>query len=650
MAVIYLFVLGLLARLDVVAQSTAGTATSKPAANITTIDSLPSITPFQIPPYVLSSLGLPLVIPSAEPRAYQPAPPGFGGLSGGSGKSGKGSGGRAAPGFAGNSGARQAPPSIGEFGIQGGLPFDRCEWLCHVSQLSKTLNVRSAQPRIVANITSITGAGHYTIYQCYNSHLSWRTASGEWMTSSREGKAKTTTTVIPTKVIVTDYTNTAVPTITRCDEVVVIPSKNVTAISLTFNEPWTSTITSFPSPVPVCKIREHQCEQAYQAYSSKTYSYISSVYSAHFAQRKPGLPGSLSFNDNIKPPCDAPLPACPPSEEVASCKLEARQATVYYWPTSVAGEFCGAKVSSEPEATIQGKANTAVYGQLTITSPSPLVVVPSVTRSVMPPATMVAEESDIFYRACGYPKDVSFQVNPFNISSVRTVMTPTKTVRHNYTFSTQYTSTTKGYLFNFADLNEASVPWDAFIGAGNCRLRDQNLCDRAGKTILPSQYNPELSLGEAAIQTADAAFAGCTIPNLSRNVKYVPITAATVTAPSITRWGASVSVGPKTLRLDPSAVARIQDEQASYPENDFVQPLPGDEDQEEVEDYSEDYRGENGGLAAHAGGKGRAPPRQGSRPEPLRITMMGATATAVPIVDAPVDQPEDQPEDVPASG
>jgi len=442
--------------------------------------------------------------------------------------------------------------------MQGGLPYELYK------------------PRITANFTSLTGAGHYSIYQCYNTHLSWRSASKDWYTSSIRGKVNATSTIIPTKVIVTTFRNTAVPTIKRCDQVTIIPSESMTPMSLTFDEPWTSTIRSYPTATPSCGFKEHQCEQAWSAYGVKTYSFISSVYSAHFAERKTGLPGFVEFN-KLEPPCDVPLPTCPPGEEIASCRLEAHRATVYYWPTPVSGNFCGSKVTGEVKHTLKGKANTAVYEQLTIISPSPLVVIPSVTRSVMPPATMVADESDIVYRPCGYPKEVKMQLNPTIFSSIRTVMTPTRTVRHNYTFSTQYASTTKAFLFDFADMNEAQVPWEAFIGAGNCPLREKSLCSNPTKTIMPSHYQPELSLGTAGIPTAEPSWPGCALPNLSGNVKYVPITAATVTAPSITYWGATVSVGPRTTRLVPSPVRYVRDEgevEAEEAEDDGVEVVP----------------------------------------------------------------------------
>jgi hypothetical protein len=69
---------------------------------------------------------------------------------------------------------------------------------------------------------------------------------------------------------------------------------------------------------------------------------------------------------------------------------------------------------------------------------------------------------------------------------------------------------------------------------------------------MPNQYHPQVSLGTAGIQTAEPSWVGCTIPNLRDNVQFVPITASVVTAPSITHWGATVNVGPKTPLLVPS--------------------------------------------------------------------------------------------------
>jgi hypothetical protein len=105
------------------AQSPNSTSTKLSAQNSSTIDVLPKITPFQIPVDVLSGLGLPLEIPSVEqngPKAqgWRPSVGGFGGLAGIAAPpsfQGGGRGGRSSP-----------PPSYGNFGMQGGLPYELC--------------------------------------------------------------------------------------------------------------------------------------------------------------------------------------------------------------------------------------------------------------------------------------------------------------------------------------------------------------------------------------------------------------------------------------------------------------------------------------------------------------------------------------------
>jgi hypothetical protein len=365
----------------------------------------------------------------------------------------------------------------------------------------------------------------------------------------------TATTIIPTRVMVTPFSNKNVPTITRCDKVTIVPSPGITPISLTFSDPWTSFLTTFPTPSPSCTFRDRQCEQAFEAYRTKTYSVISSIYASHFARTSTRLPGSIRF-ENIEPPCRQPLAMCPPSEEVANCKVEARGATLYYWPSSISGDICsnGATVGARP--TAMNASNTAVFDGVTITSPSPLLVIPDATRNVIPPATMVAEEWDIFYRPCGYSKDLKFPVDPHNVSSVRTVLTPTKTVRRNYTFSTEYGSTTSPFPFNFAHLEDVNLPWEAFIAAGYCPLRQEGLCNNENKSISAGTYHAELNLGNASIPSLETAMAGCDMPTFGTNVRFIPITAATVTVPSITHWGATVSVGSTTQQLEPSPILR----------------------------------------------------------------------------------------------
>lgn len=359
---------------------------------------------------------------------------------------------------------------------------------------------------------------------------------------------------MPTTTIVTQYTNSSVPTITRCDGVVVTPSVSQTPVSLTFSEPWVSTIRTFQTPTPTCSFKDLQCDQAWSAYKTATYSYISSIYSEHFAEKKTGLPGRINFYRQ-EPPCPTPFETCPPKSEVDSCSLRGQRPTVFYWPTQVAGDFCGDKVTAEATPTVQGQPNTAVFESVTFTSPSPLFIIPSVTRSVMPPESLVDNYWEVQYTPCGYVKNLKFQVNPQNISSLRTIMVESTTRRVSATWSTYYSASMSAYPFDFADLNEGSVPWDAFAGVAFCSAREPGVCKRSS-TIGPSEYHPQLTIGEE-IQTADPDYAGCSMPDVNGQVVYYPVTAAQMDLPSVTRWGAEVTVSPMTSSLEPAGTARI---------------------------------------------------------------------------------------------
>jgi hypothetical protein len=94
------------------ATEASGSTRTRTQTQSSTIEALPSITPFQIPPGVLQGLGLPIIIPAMEQSARQPAA--------------KGS--RPA-----NNAPWAAPSPQGilpgrqdyRYGTQGGLPYDR---------------------------------------------------------------------------------------------------------------------------------------------------------------------------------------------------------------------------------------------------------------------------------------------------------------------------------------------------------------------------------------------------------------------------------------------------------------------------------------------------------------------------------------------
>jgi hypothetical protein len=119
-----LFILCILAGVLVEAQSSTVLSSLTPSGTRNpslSIESLPSITPFQIPPGVLQGLGLPLVIPPMEQAPRQQGAKGA-------------PNGMARPSPA-NVPPWAAPPAPGmqpgrqdyRYGTQGGLPYDRSE-------------------------------------------------------------------------------------------------------------------------------------------------------------------------------------------------------------------------------------------------------------------------------------------------------------------------------------------------------------------------------------------------------------------------------------------------------------------------------------------------------------------------------------------
>jgi hypothetical protein len=91
-------------------------------------ESLPTITPFVIPADVLSGLGLPLVIPAAEPNAAKGGRPSLGGAGKMVGKGGFGGLAAAPRAPSAQMGRRPPPEEIGPFGMQGGLPYELCTY------------------------------------------------------------------------------------------------------------------------------------------------------------------------------------------------------------------------------------------------------------------------------------------------------------------------------------------------------------------------------------------------------------------------------------------------------------------------------------------------------------------------------------------
>jgi len=424
-----------------------------------------------------------------------------------------------------------------------------------------------------ANIKSITGAGDASIYNCYNSFLLYSTASSEWSSAIHNPSIKHVypTKIYPSKVIITTYTDTTATTSTRCDNVLFPPTNTATPIHLTFQEPWVSTNMANPTPPPKCTIPENKCGAAWDAFSTASYNYLSSVYSSHFAARKTDAPGFVNFNSH-RPPCVKPAAPCPPKENIDKCSMTAAAISVFYWPVSVS-DFCGEKVTVTPSPTIEDTPNTAMYRGTTITSPSVLVVVQTVYKYAQPHASLVENESDLRYKVCGYHYDPRMIVDPTDLTSFYKSTIPTGSYRQSSTWATRYSSSYIPASFDLADLQRNQVPADKHIFK-NCPIPGLQptmapQVDSVNNSSAPTaqcikiyldyeSYKPYFSLPSEISSVYDGMYAGCShLPIDPFRMKYYPIITNTIKFEDTTRWGAQVTPGPRTSRIVPAVAIRI---------------------------------------------------------------------------------------------
>jgi hypothetical protein len=394
------------------------------------------------------------------------------------------------------------------------------------------------------------------------------------------GKVIHSTSTIPSSTMTTTYTNSSIKTSTFCDGWPRVLGQTETPVTLTFpdasvckflyeiptrrlnilNLTCLQMITSkevFPGPKPTCTIANTQCNFAWSAYDSSTFSYLSSAYFSFFVSKKTGLPPNIYFG-TLAPPC-ASVSSCPTPTSTISCSLEAEQATVFYWPASTTGPSCGKETAIKLTPTLAGKPNTAVFHNVTVTSPSALVVLRSLAAAVTTIDTKKSSEElqrgytvPPIYTRCGLEIDATFAVRTESLSSLRNSYSPT-IIQGAYT---QYTTSKIPYPFDFADLSPENVPYEAYAAAKGCN-RQTRSDPHCPKTIL-DDYLPSFALPkEAAGAGAGNDFAGCSAGGLIEHAVYIPITASTVEVPSTTHYGAMVTVGPRFSSLQPAALVRI---------------------------------------------------------------------------------------------
>ncbi|KAF1811685.1 hypothetical protein P152DRAFT_482718 [Eremomyces bilateralis CBS 781.70] len=402
-----------------------------------------------------------------------------------------------------------------------------------------------------ANISTITGQGNPSIYVCYNSHLAYTSSRQSYISNKIPLKYNTTT--IPYSTWVTAFQNTSVIPTTLCDGYPRFLDETVTPVTLTFSDNVMREITQTePGPLPTCTIEETSCTWAIAAYATATYSYLSSVYSTHFAQTATGLPKQIAFN-YVRPPCYTD-PSCPAPSAKAHCSADSEEGTVLYWPVTTGGNFCNGSSIVPGTPTVAGAPNTAVFRGATVTSPTALVILRKATLSAA--STTTRPNQGLNWQPCGHPADVTLSLAPEELSTFRTEYSVSFT-DEDYTY--WETSTVLAPL-QFQDLNRGAVPYNEYANVRGCNINEtRSDYRRCPSSILPD-YTPSLVYPKQAIaQVTDASFANfsCSTGKVRKKPTFVPITAAAMEMPSATHYGAEVSVGPRTSTLKQEEVEEV---------------------------------------------------------------------------------------------
>jgi hypothetical protein len=414
-----------------------------------------------------------------------------------------------------------------------------------------------------AQFAKISGPGDASIYNCYNSHLEYTSMSNSYIQNAT-GTRKYSTVTESHSLYVTHYTNTTVPTKTRCDQWPRVFGPTVTPVTLTFTDSHPITKKEiYPGPAPTCKVADPECNAAYSAYDTATYSYLSSTFYKFFAEGKVGLPPNMYFG-TLTPPCAAGgrIYTCPTATVNASCTLNAAHATVFYWPAPTPAKL-ECRTPADPKATTTeeepeeptilyekfqaaDQPKIAVYGNATVTSPAALVILRSVSAHAASKDTRQNAYSN--WQPCGNHIDATLTIPAASLSTMRNYWT----VSYQNEQYTQYGSSKVPYSLAVADFIPGHVSYDAYAAVKNCNPSSTGGCP---KTIL-DDYTPTLSLPrEATAVGVSSEFAVCA-PKLVGNAVYIPITAATITMPANTKYGMTVTTGPKETLIEPAVVAK----------------------------------------------------------------------------------------------
>jgi hypothetical protein len=374
-------------------------------------------------------------------------------------------------------------------------------------------------PYLPAHFSNLTGPGNPKIYQCWGSHIEYR--------SLAQNQPAFEISTLPYSTSVTWVENTALPTTTLCDGIPRVLGAPSSQLTLTYpNKPMQ---TMFPNKntikPPTCTIQEADCTTALAAMKSLTMSFQSSVTSAYRAKNSSAT-ARYEF-ESLKPPCStvnacSPTTVFPRQTEIYSCHLVAQSPTLVYWPVS--SDHCNPiAVLETATPTIQGRPNTAVFHGATITSPSALIVLHSIQGRYT---------SSKVYRSCGtVVPSATFLLPTQVLSSMSWSFAPN--------MKDTYDATQVPKSFNLADLD--ILPFGPYANQKGCNteLLKPGLAPPSNcPTRIFADYNPTLAVPSHATGLS-GNFKGCQV-GAARNAVYVPITAATVEVPKPTTWGATV--------------------------------------------------------------------------------------------------------------
>lgn len=234
-------------------------------------------------------------------------------------------------------------------------------------------------------------------------------------------------------------------------------------ITIPADEPITKwTTTPYPTPRPECTINDEDCIPFMADFISSSEAYRSN--------------NSMPYYTH--PPCTT-YRACPP-EDGDMCKLVAAASTIWYWPVTVEGDFCGERTTiTHPEPT-----RSTVISGTTFVSPSAYISMEYLEAH--------SHKARYTQTPCGHPtSDFLISLNPTDVS--------TRWGRRGRNYSSFR-------RIDFADLNDP-VPVTAAHGleeAPDCVAAPENCT-----MVLGVGYTPVLAAPVQALRDVDPEFEFC---------------------------------------------------------------------------------------------------------------------------------------------